>query len=199
MEEKNIDVNTTDDALEEADNLVDRYAALKRKRVKITIITVSAVLLLALIVSLSVYFINKFSYRSTVDDFMDAYIAKDSSAILEMSSSYYAARKQQNMSIVETVEYFEKIVNNAHANFQANLGETYEISYEITSTDKMRDEEFESMLQSLTVGVYNPSAIITEAVRVEITITAETEESLTHVITLLLTKEDGEWLVLDIK
>ena len=63
----------------------------------------------------------------------------------------------------------------------------------------MRDEEFESMLQSLTFGAYNPGLIITDAVRVEINVTAKAETALNHVITLLLTKEDGEWCVLDIK
>jgi flagellar basal body-associated protein FliL len=194
MEEKNIDVN-----VDEVDGLVNRYKTHKKKRRKVALIIVAAVLLLVIVVSLIVFFVNKMSYRSTVDDFMEAYIAKDSSAILDMSSSYYSAKKQYNISIVETVNYYNKIVTNAHANFKANLGDNYEISYEITSTDKMRNEEFESMIQSLTFGAYNPAKIITEALRVEITITAEAEASLTHVITLLLTNEEGEWRVLDIK
>ncbi len=199
MKEKNIDVNVVGVADEVIDDLVNRYKAHKKKRRKVVLIIVAAVLLLSVAVSLIVFFFNKMSYRSTVDDFMDAYIAKDSSAILDMSSSYYSARKQYNISIVETVNYYNKIITNAHSNFKANLGDNYEISYEITATDEMRNEEFESMIQSLTFGAYNPAQIITEALRVEITVTAEAETSLTHVITLLLTKEEGEWYVLDIK
>ena len=127
MEEKNIDVN-----VDEVDDLVNRYKTHKKKRRKVALVIVAAFLLLVIVVSLIVFFVNKMSYRSTVDDFMDAYIAKDSSAILDMSSSYYSAKKQYNISIVETVNYYNKIVTNAHANFKANLNDILPVASSAT-------------------------------------------------------------------
>ena len=197
MNENNRDINVNEN---DNESLVERFATVRKKRKKTIIIVFLILIAVGLIAFTAICFVGKSGYSGTVDAYVDAFADKDYNAVTEQLSSYYSALKLSDISIAENLKYFNKIIDNAHSNFKDNLGEEYDITYEITSKDDMSTKEFDAMVNSLSFGAYNAREIITEATRVEITITAEMEgNELTHVLTLLLTKEDGEWYILNIE
>lgn len=197
MDEKNTDVNVLSNA--PVESLADRHLSSKKRRKKYIVIAVAVIVVIA-VMGFSVFkLIDKSGYNGAVDDYMTAFIAKDHKAITDSLSSYYTALKLSGVSIAENIKYFNNVIDNAHTAFSENLGEEYTVTYEITSVDNMSAKEFEAMVNALSFGGYNAKSIITEAIRVELTITAEAENDMTNVLTLLLTKEDDKWCILNIE
>lgn len=197
MDEQNRDVNEIEAGEE---SLEERFASAKKRRKKVLIITVAVVIAGAALLIGILQFVGKSGVNKTLDAYMEAFESKEYNAVTDLLSSYYSALKLSDVSIADNIKYFNKVIDNAHANFENNLGEDYILSYEVTSQDNMSAKEFDAMVNALSFGVYNAKDIITEATRVEVTITAEKDDNeMTHVISLLLTKEEDEWFILDIK
>lgn len=152
-------------------------------------IFITAVIIVSMIV-IGIFGSQFIGYKGLIKKVMNAYKNYDIDTLVELSSdAYYFGDK-------DWVEYyFENTVGTGLDLIESSIGHNYHFSYEVKDDYEMSDrktEELKKTMENSYVGF--DVDIIEKIVVAEITITAKRDKaSRTQNITVIMTKEDGEW------
>lgn len=141
--------------------------------------------------------VSKFTgYNGLIRKVMTAYEKYDIDTLVSLSSDIYYYGEENYAE-----DYFENIVGTAIDSFEASVGHSYQMSYEVKETYTISERKANEILEG--IGYSYPDfdvSIIEELVNSDIIITAEQDGKLVNRdINVTMSKENGSWKLLYIE
>lgn len=160
------------------------------KRVLVAIIIV--------VIAIFVYHgISSFTgYKGMVRKTMKAYKNYDIDMLIDMSSDMYFYCTEDFAE-----NYFKDSVGSDLDSYEASVGHSYKLSYEINEIYMLSDRRFDEMIDTIS-GLYNDfdTGIIQKIAVADITVTAKQgSKTVDKNVQVTLSKESGTWKVLYIE
>lgn len=188
----------TEPTLEYEQQLVQKDKKNKKKKKKKGIKAIIAVILvLALAVGAHFGFSFLFGYRATVIKTMDAIRTCDGDIMLSVMSDSYVSKKNEDYSYSDAEDKMEEDLSKILEDFEERVGKDIYLTYKIIYASDLTEREFETGKSRLKSRGYNVRKIDRiKEVEVDATLSGDEGEALVE-LDLILSKEDGEWKVLD--
>lgn len=175
-------------------NAVDPEKQKKLKKVGKRIVALVALVIVAVIVF---NVVSQFTgYNGLLRKVMAAYEKYDIDTLISLSSDVYFYGDEDWVE-----NYFEYNVGDDLDSFEAAVGHSYKLSYEVIETYKLSNRNFQSMLDDIAWSYKDfDHSVIEEIVVAKVNVTAtQGKRSVDREIEITMTKENGNWKVLYIE
>lgn len=173
---------------------VDPEKQKKLKKVGKRIVALVALVIVAVIVF---NVVSQFTgYNGLLRKVMAAYEKYDIDTLISLSSDIYFYGDEDWVE-----NYFEYNVGDDLDSFEAAVGHSYKLSYEVIETYKLSNRNFQSMLDDIAWSYKDfDHSVIEEIVVAKVNVTAtQGKRSVDREIEITMTKENGNWKVLYIE
>lgn len=158
---------------------------------KVKLLAVLAAVVIAAIIAI-VIISGSAGYKGTVNKAVNAYMDCDMDALVATSSNLYFCPDGE----VFTDRYFGHCINDALNTLASHNIDKSRLSYEITENYEMSEDDYETLLNTLSVYKTFDTGIISKARTVRVNIFSKDDGSAIKKISFTLTKENGSWKVL---
>ena len=169
----------------------------KQKKMKKTVKRVVGLVLFVAVAIIGFNVVSQFTgYNGLLRKVMTAYEKYDIDTLISLSSDMYYYGEE------DWVEYyFDHSVGNDLDSFEASVGHSYKLTYEINETYVMSDRKVDEMLSEIEYSYPDfDVSIIEKVVVADLTVTAKQgSKSVNQDMNIVMTKENGTWRLLYIE
>lgn len=169
----------------------------KQKKFKKIFKIVIALVLVAAVGITTFNVVSKFTgYNGLIHKVMTAYEEYDIDALVALSSDIYYYGEENYVE-----DYFENAVGTALDSFEASVGHSYQMSYEVKETYTLSERRTNEILEGIEYSYPEfDVGVIKELVVSDITVTAEQGSKVVdRDLSITMSKEDGSWKLLYIE
>lgn len=169
----------------------------KQKKFKKIFKIVIALVLVAAVGITTFNVVSKFTgYNGLIHKVMTAYEEYDIDTLVALSSDIYYYGEENYVE-----DYFENVVGTALDSFEASVGHSYQMSYEVKETYTLSERRSNEILEEIEYSYPDfDVSIIEELVNSDITVTAEQDGKLVDWdLNVTMSKENGSWKLLYIE
>ena len=169
----------------------------KQKKMKKTVKRVVGLVLLVAVAIIGFNVVSPFTgYNGLLRKVMTAYEKYDIDTLVSLSSDMYYYGEEDWVDY-----YFDYSVGNDLDSFEASVGHSYKLTYEINETYVMSDRKVDEMLSEIEYSYPDfDVSIIEKVVVADLTVTAKQgSKSVNQDMNIVMTKENGTWRLLYIE
>lgn len=169
----------------------------KQKKMKKTVKRVVGLVLLVAVAIIGFNVVSQFTgYNGLLRKVMTAYEKYDIDTLVSLSSDMYYYGEEDWVDY-----YFDYSVGNDLDSFEASVGHSYKLTYEINETYVMSDRKVDEMLSEIEYSYPDfDVSIIEKVVVADLTVTAKQgSKSVNQDMNIVMTKENGTWRLLYIE
>lgn len=166
----------------------------KQKKLKKMGKRIVALVALVIVAVIAFNVVSQFTgYNGLIRKVMAAYEKYDIDTLISLSSDIYFYGDEDWVE-----NYFEYNVGDDLDSFEAAVGHSYKLSYEVIETYKLSNRNFQSMLDDIAWSYEEfDHSVIEEIVVAKVNVTAtQGKRSVDREIEITMTKENGNWKVL---
>lgn len=169
----------------------------KQKKMKKTVKRVVGLVLFVAVAIIGFNVVSQFTgYNGLLRKVMTAYEKYDIDTLVSLSSDMYYYGEEDWVDY-----YFDYSVGNDLDSFEASVGHSYKLTYEINETYVMSDRKVDEMLSEIEYSYPDfDVSIIEKVVVADLTVTAKQgSKSVNQDMNIVMTKENGTWRLLYIE
>lgn len=169
----------------------------KQKKMKKTVKRVVGLVLFVAVAIIGFNVVSQFTgYNGLLRKVMTAYEKYDIDTLVSLSSDMYYYGEEDWVDY-----YFNYSVGNDLDSFEASVGHSYKLTYEINETYVMSDRKVDEMLSEIEYSYPDfDVSIIEKVVVADLTVTAKQgSKSVNQDMNIVMTKENGTWRLLYIE
>ena len=169
----------------------------KQKKMKKTVKRVVGLVLFVAVAIIGFNVVSQFTgYNGLLRKVMTAYEKYDIDTLVSLSSDMYYYGEEDWVDY-----YFDYSVGNDLDSFEASVGHSYKLTYEINETYVMSERKVDEMLREIEYSYPDfDVSIIEKVVVADLTVTAKQgSKSVNQDMNIVMTKENGTWRLLYIE